>query len=638
MQDLSYPQWSDAELRAGHRREDNRPIRPVKEGIVKYTRPGLNAVDHLILTRIAQFGQNSPPQDFSAADLDDDALRAEYTRIRERGNQLSSQDTRTDEETTELTELASRVDLVTAELAVREERARTEQQTRDKFATLPDLEPSAATPPPPAADPEPVTPPATDPPATITASAPAVPSVATMAPTADPVPPVTPQRSSEFSVTLTPDGAGALGMRYGDEVSVSDVARAVTASFRAYGSAGGGSSSKRAIAQFTRERGDEWQLRKEPEHDYGVFARLTRENRLDGGSLLAAWRKQLDQGMSLTAAAGWCAPSENLYDLCSLWSMDGMLDLPTATARRGGFNYTNQPTYAELEASTSFTILTEAQVIADTPKNCAEIPCPTFTDTRLDVAVSCITGAFLQAAGYPELVETWVDGLLTNHAHKLNENIIGRIVTEAGAAVVIPAQGVVTGAGAVGLAADSSATASILSAVDLARTDMRYQSRMSFNHTFEVILPEWVLTQFRADVIRKNGWSMENAALADARIVSWFAARNIRPQFVYDWQDALSGLAAGPGGVAPITALPTTVNFLIYPAGAVVLARQDVVTLTNVYDSANLTQNLYTRLFTEEGFNLLFPCGDVRQYTAQACPSGATAYQAYTACAAPVAA
>jgi hypothetical protein len=164
---------------------------------------------------------------------------------------------------------------------------------------------------------------------------------------------------------------------------------------------------------------------------------------------------------------------------------------------------------------------------------------------------------------------------------------------------------------------------------------MRYRDRMSFNQTFEVILPMWVLTQMRADIVRKNGWSMANATVADPEIIRAFTTRNIRPQFVYDWQDFYAGgiNVGNPAVVA--TALPTTVNFLIFPAGAVVLARQDVVTLSNVYDSTNLAQNLYTRLFTEEGFNLLFPCGPVRQYTAQACPSGTTAFQAYTNCAAP---
>ena len=124
--------------------------------------------------------------------------------------------------------------------------------------------------------------------------------------------------------------------------------------------------------------------------------------------------------------------------------------------------------------------------------------------------------------------------------------------------------------------------------------------------------------------------------------MSWFATRAIRPQFVRGWQDAQSGLAGGPGDITapivPITVYPATVNFLLYPAGAVVIARQDVITLTNVYDSTNLTQNLYTALFTEEGFAPIFPCGEIRQYTVSACPSGVSAAPAYTGCAVPAAA
>jgi hypothetical protein len=570
------------------------------------------------------------PTPFDPATLDDEALRTEYSRVRDRGGELSSKDTLTAEETAELNELAARVDAVSIELSARQEAMAQVQATREKFASLPTLEPT------PVPEPEPQSDVATVP-ETVTASAPkaTVPSVATMAPSTPQVP-VKEKRNDSFSISLTADGAGAIGARYGDESTVKDVARAVAKSFSQYGSAGGGQSAKRAIAQFTRDRGDDFVLQnRRAEDDDQVIRSVRKENRLEGGSLLSAWKKNIEQGASLTAAAGWCAPSENLYDLCSLWSMDGMLDVPTATARRGGFNYTNDPSYPDFETSNSFTILTEAQVIADTPKNCAELPCPTFTDARLDVAVSCITGSFLQAAGYPEWVETQVDGLLTNHAHRLNENIIARIVTFAGAANVIPAQGVATGAGAVGLSPDASVTSSVLAAVELAIVDMRYRERMSLNQTMEVVLPAWILAQFRADIGRKNAWASDNYDLTDAEIVRWFSVRGARVQFVYDWQDAFSGLATGPGGATDLLSLPTTVQFLVYPAGAVVLARQDVVTLSNVYDSTNLTQNLFTRLFAEEGFVPIFPCGEVRLYTAQACPSGATGYQAYTACAAP---
>lgn len=564
------------------------------------------------------------PTPFDAAALDDDALNAEFTRVRERGTELSSQETLTADETTELSELAGRVTAIQAEQSVRTERASELQAHRDVFGSLPD--PVATTDKPvdgSSTEPQAPANPA-QPPKAVTASAPpAVPSVAVLAPQTPQTPPA-PERVSEFTITLGADGAGAMGHPMGDAVDMKTVSRAILKSFQAYGNAHtGGTSAKRAIAQITRERPDAFHLT-QTNADCGIIKSMINERRLNGGSLLKAWQSSVKETGSLTAAAGWCAPSENLYDVCSQWSMDGILDLPTATARRGGFNYVdNQPTWAALDAATNFTILTEAQVIADTPKNCAEIPCPTFTDMRLDVAVTCITGAFLQAQGYPEFVETWVDGTLTNHAHKLNENIISRMVTRAGAANVIPAQG-----------ADTSATSSILSAVALAAEDMRYRDRMAFSTTFEVVLPHWVLEQFRADVIRKNGWSALNVDLADAEITRWFATRGVRPQFVYDWQDFYAG-GAGPGNpAAPLLALPTTVNFLIYPAGAVVRVNQDVITLTNVYDSTNLTQNLYTRLFTEEGFGLMFPCGQVRLYTANACPSGATSAQADFDCAA----
>ncbi|HSX97271.1 MAG TPA: major capsid protein, partial [Streptomyces sp.] len=333
------------------------------------------------------------------------------------------------------------------------------------------------------------------------------------------------------------------------------------------------------------------------------------------------------------------APSEIRYELCSLWTTDGLLDLPTTTAPRGGIQYTNDWSWAQImDASlTSFTKLTEAQVIADTPKNCTELPCPEFVDRRLDVAVTCITGSFLQDVGYRENVATLIDGLTLKHEREVNEDVINQILTQAGAAIVIPAQG----AGGTGTNADTSAVSSILAAVDVAAIDMRYREQMSENQVLEVILPQWVLAQWRADIGRRNAWHADPFALANATIMQWFSVRNIRPQFIRGWQDAQSGLVGGPGDITapivPITALPTTVDFLIYPAGAIVLARQDVVTLTNVYDSTNLRQNLYTALFMEEGYAPIFPCGEVRRYTANACPSGATGHQVHTSCAAPAA-
>ena len=73
-----------------------------------------------------------------------------------------------------------------------------------------------------------------------------------------------------------------------------------------------------------------------------------------------------------------------------------------------------------------------------------------------------------------------------------------------------------------------------------------------------------------------------------------------------------------------ITAWPTTVQFLAYPAGTWVKPVRDVVNLDTVYDNALLTQNQYTALFLEDGFNVLKMCADSRLYSVTIDVSGVT--------------
>jgi hypothetical protein len=572
---------------------------------------------------------------FDPATADDAALYAEYTRVRTEGQELSAQ---ADADPARLTELAAAIPALKAEIDARTARANEVQAARDAFSALPELAaPTPAVPEPPAAEPTPEP-----------AQSVQVPSVAEMSAQQRPVPARTEpeRRGDRITVALSSDAAGALRRNAGSDTTIREIGEASTRLFSQFGSsrAGGGVRAERALATFQRDRGTELTLTGDREHDAGVLSHARSQTRLTGGSLMQAWQESVKAGGdgmgALTAAAGWCAPSENRYELCSLWTSDGLLDLPTTTAPRGGINYSRDWSWAQImDASlTSFTKLTEAQVIADTPKQCTELPCPTFEDRRLDVAVTCITGSFLQDVGYRENVATLIDGLTLKHELEVNRDVISQIVTEAGAAIVIPAQG----AGGAGETADASAVSSILAALDVAAIDMRYREQMSENQVLEAVLPQWVLAQWRADIGRRNAWHADPFALANATIMSWFSVRNIRPQFIRGWQDAQSGLATGPGDITapitPITAFPTTVDFLLYPAGAIVLARQDVITLTNVYDSTNLRQNLYTALFMEEGYAPIFPCGEVRRYTAQACPSGATGHQVYTSCAAPAAA
>lgn len=563
---------------------------------------------------------DTTPEAFDPTGLDDTAFTAEFARVQTRGQELAAIATHSEEEAEEFSALAKQLPLFQAEDATRKERAEADQARRDAFSAvqvtpIPSVTPVAA-PAAPVAAPE-VTP------------APVVPSVSQMAVQAPVAVPAEASREARITAIVGPNAGGFIGKAVGTEfTSDTEISEAFIKNAQSFGRSGG--AGRQAIAQYRRDRGTEFTI----DSDNGAEAmRVLRhardEKRLHGGSLAKAWQHSIDTGQSsLTAAAGWCAPSQNDYDLCRNWAAGvGILDLPTVTVTRGGVNYTDEPTFPEIYANAiavggGSNFLTEAQVIADTVKTCSEIPCPTFENRRLDVMALCIRVSFLQAAGYPEVVSAWRDGLMAAHDQEMNRVIIADILARAGAATVLAP---------VDADGTDSFTSALLSGVEQAREDLMYRFMMSWDSTIEIVLPHWVLPQIRADLSRRSGDTGNLLCVTDSYIANLFSCRGVRVQFVRGWQDGLitGGAlnAAFPGGDAATpfnTSIPSTVSFLAYPAGSIAVGRQDVVTLTNVYDAASLAVNEYTDLFTEEGFAPLYPCPGQRLYTVTGCIGGTT--------------
>jgi hypothetical protein len=380
---------------------------------------------------------------------------------------------------------------------------------------------------------------------------------------------------------------------------------------------GGRSVQRHSIAAIERRYPAEFRVT-EASDVRAMLERVRNEARLPGGSLAASQLQRVQAGRALTAAAGWCAPSEILYDLFSLSSLDGMLGVPTVQASRGGFQIPDDggPDFSvvyDLIGDDGDVILTEYEVENGAEKVCVEVPCPDFTDVRLDVAYLCLTGNLLQQRGYPEAVTQFSQEATTALAHKVNASMIARLVAGSAAPVTISEP-----------ASSDDAASNLLSAVELAVWDMRYRHRMAFNTTVEVVLPAWVVGPIRASLARRRGVS--EMAVTDTEIVSWFTMRGASVQFVYDWQDAFTGGAFG--GASAATAFPTTVSFLIYPAGTWVKAEQDVIALDTIYDNAMLTHNQFTALFVEDGLAALKMGRDSRVYTTDVQPLGVVARDA----------
>jgi hypothetical protein len=312
------------------------------------------------------------------------------------------------------------------------------------------------------------------------------------------------------------------------------------------------------------------------------------QSRLPSGQLMPT---------SLTAAA-WCAPTETIYDLCALETAEGLLSIPEVGIGRGGLKHTLGPDFGDLFTDTGWCFA--ADEVDTAVKTCYSVECPTFTEDTWAICGVCIQADLLMRQAFPEIIDRYVNGSLVAHQHRLAQRRITEIVAGSTAETLAVPEG-----------ADGSA-APLLSAIELAAEKIRYRNRMSRSATLEVILPAWVIANLRADVAYRNG--KDSLSVSDAEILSWFADRNVAPQFVYNWQDLVD--TAGTG-------YPATVQFLIYPAGTWVGASDEIIRLDVVYDSTLLSTNEYIALFSEEQYLVAKRCHDSRVVTAAICADGA---------------
>lgn len=396
--------------------------------------------------------------------------------------------------------------------------------------------------------------------------------------------------------------------------NIGEVARAAERQFALHPSGGGSGQQyiRTPVMYLEREFPPELRVREGMNHEaiMGVFDAAADQSKLPGGSLVAA--------------AGWCAPSEIDYGLFELEGTAGMLSLPEVQISRGGIQFTTGPDFSSIFAGTGFWHQTEAQVIAATSKPCMVIPCPSFTEKRLEVEGVCITGAFLQDRGYPEMVARFVRGALKAHARKMNIFKINQLVA---GSTLFDYTNVANLAVTTTEFKDLSVVNRLLGILDIQAVDYRYKYRMDPEAVLEVVLPQWLIASVRADISRRTGISPADAQnVTVAMFNGWMSDRNLRAQWIYDWLDAYNATNTSiVGQTAGIYTLPTTVEALLYAPGTWVAGVSDVVRLDTVYDSTNLALNQYTQLFTEEGILIAKRGFESRRIKTAIDPSGVTA-------------
>lgn len=372
--------------------------------------------------------------------------------------------------------------------------------------------------------------------------------------------------------------------------------------------------------------------------DRGWADKLGDESPLEA---IEAYRAKLDRQRrpdayeALVAAGGWCAPGQPYWDFFNVTCQGGMVDLPTFGVTRGGINIPTSPTVADAynpdlglyEAAFSNATVpwlwTEADdiltVTGSTNKPCLRIPCAAMVPYRLECYGVCITAGNLADNAWPEATANFLRLIQNVHYHASNARYIAQIVTLAGATIT---QGVGCSGGGRGAAAP------LLNLADIAATDYRARFGACPDDVLEMILPTWAKVAVRADLAKRMGVS-DLFCITEAQIAQWFNCRNIRIQFVEDYQVRSAGQ---PGASTAITTLPGNVDFLLMFPGAVARGNGMNLNLGVVRDSTLNAENDHTAMWFEE-CHLIAQFGPApRRYNVEICPDGTVGAADLTSC------
>lgn len=354
---------------------------------------------------------------------------------------------------------------------------------------------------------------------------------------------------------------------------------------------------------------------KEIDDPHALYAEINRATGLD------QWRApSFDKAGSLTAAGGWCAPSETLYTFCDTPTASDLISLPEITIRRGGVRWPDEPDLTGIFESFEW-FFTEAQLEAvdgsgnpTAIKNCVEIPCPeNFTEIRLNAVGYCVEAGILQTQGWPELIAKFMAELTQEHFRALSRRTIGDMVTGS-TALAIP------DTTQIGVAS------AIVNSVALMATNLRLDRGLGRTALIEGVAPSWLFEVMRADIAMRDG--VDVLSISDAQLNALFSVRNVSLQLVGDWQTR--GLGE-PGNIGTVF-WPDTVNILLYPAGTWFRSLSNVIELGVMYPKELLQVNRYTRMFTEDAIVVAKRCGKSLNVQIPICPSGAIGQREYVVC------
>lgn len=210
-------------------------------------------------------------------------------------------------------------------------------------------------------------------------------------------------------------------------------------------------------------------------------------------------------------------------------------------------------------------------------KHSMRVPCPTWTEARMEADGLSVTHGNLSNEAWPELTADFLRVALASHRRYMSSRRISRVVNDM--VTVSPTDPA------------SDVAADLLQILELQATDMRSQYRVGAGRTIEVLIPEFLMPVLRANMAKRSGVS-DFMSVPDSQINGWLTQRGIKPQYTPDWQPLYSG--------APATAYPATVTIAMWFGGSYFSLNGGRIDLGIQRDPEMNAYNDYTLAWFEE--------------------------------------
>jgi hypothetical protein len=326
----------------------------------------------------------------------------------------------------------------------------------------------------------------------------------------------------------------------------------------------------------------------------------------------------------LVAAGGWCAPHEISYDFYNIVCSDGTLDLrrsASTAAASSGPRRRRSVTSRRSPVSPGPGLTRRMSRPSPVPRSpaprpCVRVQCPAYNDATLACDGMCVTVGNLTNDAFPELIQNHLRLVEAIHYHYMNTRLIQQMVLPANSTAVTTA------------GSDVSSSWGLLNSAAFQRRDLIEKYQMCDDAIMEAVFPRFAKDKIRADMSMRTGvdsWQ----AVSDSMIADWFDARNIRTQFVSDWQVRASGQ---PGASTRPTNWAVNTQYMMYPAGTFVRGQGMTLDLGVVRDSVLNATNDYTAAWMEECWLLAKIGHESRLVTVDDCVNGISGAASASAC------